>query len=117
MQLENQALLESYNEAQGRADYERNLNLSGLGGLASMSNNPAIAELMASIGQTKGQGIIGAAQAREQGDQNMLGNLFSLGSLALGFGGLPGLGGAAGGATSKLMSGTSRGFIPGISKI
>jgi len=123
MQLENQALLESYNEAQGRSDYERGLNLSGLTGLASMSNNPAIAELMASIGQTKGQGIIGAAQAREQGDQNMLNNLFSLGSMAIGAGGMP-MGGLSGllssfrsGGSSGMTSGTSRGFIPGISKI
>ena len=123
MQLENQALLQAYNEAQGRSDYERNLNLSGLGDLASMSNAPGIAQLMEAIGQTKGQGIIGAAQAREQGRQNTFNNILGLGGLALGFAGLPGMGGAAGagGASGMMsggmMSGTSRGFIPGISKI
>jgi hypothetical protein len=85
MQLENRALLQAYNEAQGRSDYERSLNLSGLGGLASMSQAPNIAELMASIGNTKAMGITGAAQAREQGRQNTFENILGIGKLAAGF--------------------------------
>ena len=39
MQLENQALLEAYNQAQGREDYQTQLNLSGLQGLAGVGLN------------------------------------------------------------------------------
>lgn len=84
MQLENQALLQSFQQAQQRDDYERNLNLQGLSGLAQLpSNANAIAQQMGNIGQTQAMGIQGAAQARQQGMQNILGNTLGFANLGL----------------------------------
>lgn len=55
--LENRATIEAYNQQlQG---------VQGLAGLSSMA--PQIANQYSNIGQTSGQGIIGAAQAKQQG--------------------------------------------------
>ncbi len=72
-QLENQALLESYNQQiQG---------VSGLAGLPSMA--PQIASGIAGIGRTLGQGQIAAAQSQQMGQQQGFGNLMGLGQLGL----------------------------------
>lgn len=84
MQLENQALLQGFNQAQSRDDYERSMNLSGLSGLANLpSNTNAIAGMTAGIGQTLAQGQTASAQAQQQGNQNMMGNLMGIGQLGL----------------------------------
>lgn len=82
--LQNQALLESYNQ-----------QLQGLTGLAGLPSNASeIARTTAGIGQTLGtaqatagsilgQGQIGAAQAHEASRQQGFGNLLGLGSLGL----------------------------------
>ena len=80
MQLENKALLDSYNEAQGRQDYERQLQLSGLGGLANLpSNANNIAERIAGIGSTRAAGTVAGAQARQDGSQNIINNAMGIG--------------------------------------
>lgn len=66
--LQNQALLQSYNQQLGLAQ-----NLMGTPTLA-----PQIAQQTSNIGQTQALGITGAAQARQQG----LGNLINLGTQA-----------------------------------
>jgi len=72
VQLQNKALLESYNQ-----------QLQGLTGLAGLpSNTNAIAGQMAGIGQTLGQGEIAAGQAQQAGKQQGFGNLLGLGGLA-----------------------------------
>jgi hypothetical protein len=83
-QLQNQALLQSYNE-----------QLQGLTGLAGLpSNANAIASMTAGIGQTLGQGqtaagqaygqgTIAAAQAAQSGSQQGIGNLMGLGQLGI----------------------------------
>lgn len=72
--LENQALLESYNQ-----------QVSGLGGLASLpSLAGSIASGTAGIGQTLGQGQVAAAQARLTGQQGGFSNLLGLGQLGVG---------------------------------
>lgn len=59
--LQNRALLESYNQ-----------QLAGLQGLASIpSNANQIGNVMAGIGQTQASGQIAAAQAQQQGFQNV----------------------------------------------
>lgn len=63
MQLENKALMDSINQ-------EQNI-LSGFSGTPSNANN--IANTMSNIGTTQAAGITGAAQAREQGLNNMIG--------------------------------------------
>ena len=84
MQLENTALLEAFNEAKQRNDYERALQLSGLADLASLpSGGTNIAQLMAGIGQTQAQGITAAEQARQAGSQQNINNLLSLGQLGV----------------------------------
>ncbi|KZX81456.1 hypothetical protein A3717_37435, partial [Alcanivorax sp. HI0013] len=73
-QLQNRALLSSYNE-----------QLSGIQGLAGLDSNAnQIAQQIAGIGQTIGQGQIAAANARAAAEQNATNNLFSLGGLGLG---------------------------------
>ena len=72
-QLSNDALLKSYDEAQQRQDAERLLNLQGLSGLAGIGTNEgAIANLMAGIGETRSQGALAKGQIRSQGTQNAL---------------------------------------------
>lgn len=77
-QLENRALLESYNQ-----------QLQGISGLANMPlNTNAIADTTAGIGQTLGQGLVGATQAQLQGDQANRQNVVNLlGGVASGLGG------------------------------
>ena len=85
--LENKALLSSFEDARSREDFERQTMLQGLQGLAGTNTmDIPIANLMQGIGQTRAQGITGAAQAREMGRQNMVNNLMGLGSMALGAG-------------------------------
>lgn len=69
--LKNEALLTSYNSQVG--------GLQGLAGIQSMA--PQIAGMTAGIGQTLGQGQIAAAQAQQQGNQNMFGNATQLAGL------------------------------------
>jgi len=83
-QLQNQALLQSYNQ-----------QLQGLTGLAGLSSNAnQIASMTAGIGQTLGQGqatagnILGqgqiaGAQAQQAGTQQAFGNLLGLGTLGV----------------------------------
>lgn len=69
--LKNEALLSAYNSQVG--------GLQGLAGIQSNANN--IAGMTAGIGQTLGQGQIAAAQAQQQGNQNMFSNAVGLGAL------------------------------------
>jgi hypothetical protein len=72
-QLQNQALLESYNQ-----------QLQGLTGLAGLTSNAnQIATQTAGIGQTLAQGTTAAAQAQQQGTQQGFGNLLGLGALGV----------------------------------
>lgn len=73
MQLENRALLESYNQ-----------QVQGLSGLANIpSNSGQIAGMMSGIGQTEAQGIIAAAQAQQTGGQQGAGNMMGLANLGI----------------------------------
>lgn len=73
VQLENRALLESWNN---------NLNaLQGFAGLPSMA--PTIAQTIAGIGETRGQGQIAAAQASQMGQQNQMGNIMGIANLGI----------------------------------
>jgi hypothetical protein len=82
-QLQNQALLQSYNQ-----------QLQGLQGMAGLqSNTNAIAGMTANIGQTLGQGHIAAGQAQQVGSQQGIGNLLGLGDIAGQAGAFEGLGG------------------------
>lgn len=79
MGLENTALLESLNQ-----------RLAGLTGLSrTPTNTNNIAQLTSDIGMTEAQGITGAAQAKQQGSQNVMNNLLGIGKLGLQFAGLP----------------------------
>lgn len=70
-QLQNQALLESYNQ-----------QLSGLTGMAQLpSMAPQIASGMAGIGQTQAQGITASAQAQQASQQQGWGNVLGLAGL------------------------------------
>jgi hypothetical protein len=72
VQLQNRALLESYNQ-----------QMQGLQGLARLpSNANQIAQQTSEIGTTYGQGIIAAGQAQQQGYQNMGNNV--MGAVNLG---------------------------------
>ena len=72
-QLQNNALLQSYNQ-----------QLMGLQGLANLpSLAPTIANQISGIGQTLGQGQIAAAQAQQTGSQYGMNNLMGLGSLGI----------------------------------
>jgi hypothetical protein len=73
VQLQNKALLESYNQ-----------QVQGLQGLASLpSLAPTIASQTNAIGQTLAQGHIGAAQAKQAGSQTGFNNLLGLGQLGV----------------------------------
>lgn len=73
------------------AENQRRNQLQGyqnaLGGLSSLANLPSnagqIAQQTAGIGQTLGQGIVGAAQSQQAANQAGFGNLLGLGSLGL----------------------------------
>jgi len=70
-QLQNKALLDSYNQ-----------QLQGLAGLAGLpSNANQIAGATAGIGQTLAQGQVAGAQAQQAGTQQGFGNLLGLGTL------------------------------------
>jgi len=72
-QLQNQALLASYNE-----------QLQGIQGLAGLpSNANQIAAGMAGIGQTQAQGITAGEQFKQQQQQQGMGNLMGLGQLGI----------------------------------
>lgn len=72
-QLQNQALLESYNQ-----------QLAGLQSLAGMPSKASeISGQMAGIGQTQAQGITAAAQAQQAASQQGIGNIMGLGQLGL----------------------------------
>lgn len=72
-QLSNKALLESYNQ-----------QLQGLVGLAGLpSGAPQIAQGMAGIGQTLGQGQIAAGQAQQAGMQQGAGNIMGMANLGI----------------------------------
>jgi len=72
-QLQNKALLESYNQ-----------QLQGLTGLAGLpSNANQIATQTAGIGQTLAQGQIAGAQAQQVGTQQGFGNLMGLAGLGM----------------------------------
>lgn len=73
-QLQNKALLESYNQ-----------QLQGLTGLAGLpSYAPQIAQQTGAIGQTLGQGQIAAGQAIQTGSQQQAGNIMGLAGLGIG---------------------------------
>ena len=72
-QLENSALLESYNQQLG--------GLQQLMGLPSLA--PMIAQGMGDVGQIRGQGQIAAGQAQATGSQNQFGNMLGMGQLGL----------------------------------
>jgi len=81
-QLENKALLDSYNAQLG----ERDFRVSGMAGLAGLpSYAPQLAEMTSGIGMTQAQGIQGAAQAREIAGQNRSNNILGLAGSALKF--------------------------------
>lgn len=72
-QLSNQALLESYNQ-----------QLQGIQGLANMPlNTNNIASAISAPSAIQGQGMIAAAQARQNADQSLTNNLMGLGGMAL----------------------------------
>jgi len=72
-QLQNQALLQSYNE-----------QLGGLTGLAGLPSNVGqIAQVTAGIGTTKAQGILGKSQTEQMQQQQGFGNILGLGELGL----------------------------------
>lgn len=74
MQLENKALMDSYNQ-----------QLSGLQGMAGLpSNVNAIANTMSNIGATEAAGITAPAQARSNAMGNLIGLSTSLAPLAFG---------------------------------
>lgn len=71
--LQNQALLESYNQ-----------QLQGLAGLAGLpSGAQEIATRTAGVGQTLAQGQVAGAQGRETGSQQAFENLLGLGTLGV----------------------------------
>jgi hypothetical protein len=93
MQLENNALLMSFNEAQDRDRYERALQLSGMEDLAELpSGGQAIAGLTAGIGLTRAQGITAAAQAGQVGAQNNMDNFMKILQIGLMAGNVGGFG-------------------------
>lgn len=73
-QLQNRALLNSYNEQLG--------GIRGLAGLESNANQ--IAQQISGIGQTLGQGQVAAANAQAAAQQNATNNLLGLGGLGIG---------------------------------
>ena len=96
-QLENRALLSSYDEqrdleqqqyGRGQQQYGQEFQqysqqLGGLQGLAQLpSSAERVAQMTGDIGRTQAQGITGAAQARESGQNQFMGNVLGLGALA-----------------------------------
>ncbi len=80
---EKEALLRSFTEAQGRSDVNRDIQLRGLSGLASLPSYASeIASGTAGIGRTLGQGRVAGAQAEMQGAQAGTQNALGLASLA-----------------------------------
>jgi hypothetical protein len=76
------AFNQAYNQQVSADQYERALHLQGLSGLAGLETGEnGIANLTAQIGQTRGQGMVASAQARQQGTQNNMNNLLGLGSI------------------------------------
>ncbi|HUV84608.1 MAG TPA: hypothetical protein VMV86_02815 [Methanosarcinales archaeon] len=73
VQLQNNALLESYNQ--------QLMGLQGLGGLPS--NAGQIAGQISGIGRTQAQGITAGAQATQQGDQNAINNIMAMANLGI----------------------------------
>jgi hypothetical protein len=73
VQLENQALLQAYNQ-----------QLAGLTGMARLPSASAqIAQQMGDIGATRAAGIQAAGQAQQAGTQQMFGNLMGIGQLGI----------------------------------
>jgi hypothetical protein len=71
----------NYNREQAGNEFyrEQGVPLSILNGMAGLSGNEgAIAGLMSDIGSTRAGGILGGAQASQQGTQNSMSNLFSI---------------------------------------
>jgi hypothetical protein len=82
--VSNEALLESFNQAQENDRYERGLNLAGLSGLAGIDTGATeIATRTADIGTTRAAGILGGAQAKQQGSQNTLNALLGIAGLGI----------------------------------
>ena len=78
-QLQNKALTESYNQQ----IQEENRMLQGLSGLAQLpSLTTGIANQTSKIGQTLGQGMVGAQQSANAADQAMMGNILSVAAIA-----------------------------------
>jgi len=72
-QLQNQALLQSYNQ-----------QLQGLQGMAGLPNNTnAIANQTSQIGTTLGQGQIAAGQAQQAGNQQMWNNMMGTANMGM----------------------------------
>lgn len=92
-QVQQQALLQSYNQALGQQRYEQQAGIAGIQNLAGLpSLAPQIAGGIQGLGQTQAQGIIGAQQARTQAQQARIGNI--LGGLGVGVQGGAALGSA-----------------------
>lgn len=72
-QLQNQALLESYNQQLS--------GLTGLAGLSTDSTSSSIASIYGNIGETLASGITGSAQAEQSSFQQGFSNLLGLGGL------------------------------------
>jgi len=82
-QTANRALLDSFNQAQSREDYNQKLNLTGLTGLAGITGNDnAIAGLTADIGQTKAAGTVAQANTQTGALNNAFSTLLGIGSIA-----------------------------------
>jgi hypothetical protein len=80
--LQNQALLTSFNQAQGREDFNQQTNLGGLQSLANIqSNAPMIANQMSGIGATQGAGAVGVGQTLGAG-ATAYGNTLAQGRIA-----------------------------------
>jgi hypothetical protein len=80
--VKNKALLESFNQLQGREDYMRGLNLSGLSGLAGLSGNEgAIAQLTTGIGENRANTTLGQANTQTSALNNAFSTLLGLGSV------------------------------------
>jgi hypothetical protein len=93
--ISNKALLDSYDRAQADDRYNTERSLAGISGLAGINTGSAdIANSIANIGKinaagvaTAGEatagGMLGAAQARQQGTQNTTNNLLGIAGLGL----------------------------------
>ena len=73
VKLQNEALLQSYNQ--------QLMGLQGLAGLPSNANQ--IAGGISNVGATMGQGIVGAAQSQQTGQQQMWNNIMGIGQLGV----------------------------------